>query len=550
MKKLFSLLIAVGFVIGMTASGAWAANGDLVVAASTDIPAEAAATMQADETGADNDDGVAGTTVVANDATTGIQYTLGTSYVNNDTITFTLSAGKWQEATYYLATIDDLDPTDNDDTLTPSPLGKTPFAQISKTDTVITFRVTDDTAQIMADDGSGGDGIAQSAVIAGVTYYLVQLSDPDTATAGTLDVAADGQTANPTIDASSLASPGTITVTVESQTSTGLPLDNAGDKTEDLVKSFTQFTALIDGTDTGSNSKVADGIIDVNNGRVQFTVADALVTTDTVVISLVSDADAEISTEQITTDASDSFVFTFSGDMSSVDSFGYDVNGDGDLLDGNDIVGTIDTTTSPNTATVTLTGAQLINAGGTIGDVVAGAEEEDAPFVFIVDGTVLAVRSFTVQVAMSLADENVDKDLLAAGTAAGSWGINGYQAKIPYMLAKTDKHTVLRLVNQGNLLSDVTIDLMGPNGETATAEYIGAAGVPANGSKFFTALDIMDDATGWTGGDIYTATVTMTVSNEDGLIEAYVWSDLGYRPTTTYDTRGVAANAAGTGFSK
>ena len=48
MKKIKALLIAV-CAIGMMAGSAWAANGDLLVTAKTDIPAEAAATMKAKE---------------------------------------------------------------------------------------------------------------------------------------------------------------------------------------------------------------------------------------------------------------------------------------------------------------------------------------------------------------------------------------------------------------------------------------------------------------------------------------------------------------------
>ena len=88
------------------------------------------------------------------------------------------------------------------------------------------------------------------------------------------------------------------------------------------------------------------------------------------------------------------------------------------------------------------------------------------------------------------------------------------------MLAMDSKHTVLRLVNQSNLAADVYVDMMGENAETATVEYTG--GVPVNGSRFFTALQIKNDAADWTGGDIYTATITMTVPNTQSLIEAYV----------------------------
>jgi len=164
------------------------------------------------------------------------------------------------------------------------------------------------------------------------------------------------------------------------------------------------------------------------------------------------------------------------------------------------------------------------------------------------DGSI-DVRTWTLDADLNFNDlQYTDHDWNAA--TISTWSLNGYQAKIPYMLAKTDKHTVLRLVNQGSESADVTIELMGPSGETATVEYTGADGVPANGSKFYTALDIVDDASGWTGGDIFTATVTMNSGNSQSMIEAYVWSDLGYRPTTTYDTRSPVANAAGQGFSK
>jgi hypothetical protein len=192
----------------------------------------------------------------------------------------------------------------------------------------------------------------------------------------------------------------------------------------ELFQYANEFSATVTG--------IADGVIDVNESRELFTVADD---EDEFEITLVQ-ADLD---NGVTLDDDDKVKIVLSGDMSGIDSI---VAATG----GSPATATIDV--AAGTASFSLSGSDVVARGATtLTAIVAGDE-------------VLNTREFTIKADLDFEDET-DKNLIAAATAAGEWTINGLQAKVSQLsLNATGFISWLKVANDGAIDAEVYGDII------------------------------------------------------------------------------------------
>ena len=252
----------------------------------------------------------------------------------------------------------------------------------------------------------------------------------------------------------------------------------------ELFEYANEFSAAVD--------TVANGVVDVNEGRLLFTGA---ATSDQVAIDF---AEANITNGVVLTDA-DKVVVTLSGNMTGVDSVtastGATERGDA----------TIDL--DAGTAVFEFSGSDLVAAGGSaILDINVDQE------------TVLPTREFTVQAELDFESET-DKNLVAAETAFGSWTINGLQAKVSHMsLNATGFISWLKVINTGAIPVQVYGDIIytladGTEGsvEAALLGSVDAGGVGTVSEA--TILSAMGDP-----AQLADVHLTVTVTGQDDVV--------------------------------
>ncbi|MCK5219711.1 hypothetical protein KAR10_09315, partial [bacterium] len=199
---------------------------------------------------------------------------------------------------------------------------------------------------------------------------------------------------------------------------------------------------------------------------------------------LSSDVDAAIdNAEQITIAGADRVTVTISGDMTAVNT----------VNDGTDDY-TLDKTSTPNTASITYTAAQIIalNAAADFGD---DDENLDIDLTFTVDGTtILNTRSFTATIDVNFEEASQTDEALLSGQAAGEWNMNGWQGTLPYMWASStaSEDTFIKIFNNSTLDADVSVDVNSDDG-TVTAT-VTLAQIPAGTVGIYWANDIATDA--------------------------------------------------------
>ena len=193
----------------------------------------------------------------------------------------------------------------------------------------------------------------------------------------------------------------------------------------ELFQYANEFSASVD--------TIADAIVDVNDNRLTFTGG---VASDTVALEFTKAA----ATNTLSLNDNDLVDIVLSGDMSDVASVGVttDAASRGNM--------TIDT--SANTASISLSASDAFAAGSTVLTVTTTGS------------SALATRSFTVQADANFETET-DKNMVAEATAAGSWTINGLQAKVSHLsLNASGFISWLKIVNEGTTVAEVTADIV------------------------------------------------------------------------------------------
>lgn len=179
----------------------------------------------------------------------------------------------------------------------------------------------------------------------------------------------------------------------------------------------------------------ANAIVDVNEARLEFTDGDS----DVVAIDF-TQATLAGSNGVALTDA-DKVTVVLSGNMAGIDSI---VAKTGTTTRG---TATIDVTAG--TATYDFSASDL--QGGTVSAVLDVTVDGETP---------IATRAFTVSADLDFETET-DKNLVAAGTAAGAWTINGLQAKVSQLsLNTTGFVSWLKVANTGTAAVDVFADII------------------------------------------------------------------------------------------
>jgi len=336
--------------------------------------------------------GAASINVPASDVTLAAEYTV------NDTVTWTAVGAEFDlvnSAPVFAATLL------AGDTAT--------GGLLSFTANSITYRITANT-----------DGAANGVVYTGGAFNL---SGMQFTTASVLDATGD------------------INVNYSAQTNTGVALDTATTNDAVAVTVLEQLSSSI--------TTAADGIIDVNNNRTQFTVGPL---TDVVVLTPV---EAAATYDAVYTGAT----HVLNGDFSWMDTDATAGVSAGELGAAFAATGGADTYTS------------VINAAGdaitiTVADAAAAATVEAMTMTFTVvggaAGNVLPAQTFTVDSTIAY-----DTDAGAAATkvtatagAAGAWTLNGSVVTVPYIPFGPVTQPIIRHTNTGVQSGDITMRYM------------------------------------------------------------------------------------------
>lgn len=188
---------------------------------------------------------------------------------------------------------------------------------------------------------------------------------------------------------------------------------------------------------SGSVLAQASAIIDVNDNRETF-VGGA--DTDGIILQFTQ----AVITNGVELTDSDKINITLSGDMSSISSIFLTTSIDTELR------GNFTIDQDNNTATFALSASDAVdlNQSAIIGLQTSGAQGA------------IATRSFTVQADLDYESET-DKNLIAAGTSAGEWTINGLQAVVSHLSLNVSGFTSwLKVVNEGTGAAEISADII------------------------------------------------------------------------------------------
>lgn len=329
--------------------------------------------------------------------------TLGAEYTVNDTVTFTVSGAEFDTATSVPVLTAALGGGD-----------AATLGLLSVTANTVSFRITAQT-----------DGAANGVIYTGGTFTL---SGMQLVTSTVLDTT------------------GAVNVSYSAATNTGAALDNTGTLVDDAVNVIAQFSSSV--------TKAANGIIDVNNDRQQFTAVDEGANNDTIVVTPVEavaathDADYTGATHVL------------KGDFSWMET-------DGDAgIDAAELAAAFAATGAADTY------ASVINADGneitvTVTDAAAANTVEAMTLTFTNAGVgtgnaVLPTQSYTVDstIAYNTAVPAAATKVTQVAEAAGSWTLNGKVAEIPYMPFGDNTQVIMRATNTGTQTGDVTVRYM------------------------------------------------------------------------------------------
>lgn len=182
---------------------------------------------------------------------------------------------------------------------------------------------------------------------------------------------------------------------------------------------------------------VASGIVDVNDSRLSLVGG-----TDRIALNFTE----ALNDNGVPLNADDSVDIVLSGDMTGVAAIAFGT-GAGPTNQGNF---TIDA--NAGTATFTAEASDLFIGGG---NTTSGVLD-----ITTTGSASLATRTFTVQADLDFETET-DKNLIAAGAAAGSWTINGLQAKVAHLSLNVSGFiSWLKVVNEGTAAAEITSDII------------------------------------------------------------------------------------------
>lgn len=253
----------------------------------------------------------------------------------------------------------------------------------------------------------------------------------------------------------------------------------------ELFRYANQFSASVEAGET------ADAIVDVNDDRNSFTGGAV---TDTISLNFV---DAGLANGvNFTTD--DEVVITLSGDMSTIR----------DITLATDGTARGSFTISEDLASATFTAEAS--------DVFAAASSIITTEVF--GSGALATRTFSVQADLDFETET-DKNLVAEGTAAGEWTINGLQAKVSHMsLNTTGFISWLKVANEGTTAAEISADIIYTLADGTEGSVSGAAlgSVDAGGVATVSEASILAAIGNPT--QLVDASLTVTVAGQVNLI--------------------------------
>jgi hypothetical protein len=303
-------------------------------------------------------------------------------------------------------------------------------------------------------NGETNDTITSTLLTQGVGTNTLEFRIVDTFSTGVQWVLSGSDVASQpvTINIPAVSAGDTVTIDAEHQTSNNVALEFFDAAV--LFTAANQFSAHIE--------TKADETIDVESDRKTF-LADAKV--DTIVLDFVNNAEVDSDNRVDLTAGTDKVDIVLSGDMSDIASISLTAGGSnqGDF--------TIDV--DAGTATFAAEASDVFSATSTtLTATVTGSQA-------------LATRSFTVQADLDF-DAETDKNLVAAGTSAGEWTINGLQAKVSQLgLNSTGFLTWLKVVNEGTTDAEITADIIWTLGDgTEGSESAASLGTVDAGGIF------------------------------------------------------------------
>jgi hypothetical protein len=251
----------------------------------------------------------------------------------------------------------------------------------------------------------------------------------------------------------------------------------------EIFQYFNQFS--------GARDTSADAVVDVASDRLTFT---GSATSDTVVLEFTDAGTAN----GVSLNDTDKVDIVLSGDMSTIQSIALSTDG-----------------TSRGNFTIDA-GAGTASFSASASDAFAAASTTLTINVW--GSGAIATRSFTVQSDLNFESET-DKNLIAAGTTAGSWTINGLQAKVSHLsLNTTGFISWLKVVNEGTADVEVFADIIwtladGTEGSVtgATLGTVDAGGVGTVGEAAI--LAAIGNPT-----QLADVSMTVTVSGQNNLV--------------------------------
>lgn len=250
----------------------------------------------------------------------------------------------------------------------------------------------------------------------------------------------------------------------------------------ELFQFANQFSANI--------SKLANAIVDVDQSRLSFTTG----TSNTIEVSYTS---APL-TNGLLLDDNDTINITLNGDMSGISEI--------QVLTDAINRGSMTIDVDSNTATFVASASDAFAATSTILN------------VEVTGSSALATRSFTLESDVDFESE-LDKNLIASGTTAGSWTINGMQAKVSHLsLNASGFISWLKVINEGTEAADVSADILytladGTEGSVtgATLLTVDAGGIGTVSEASI--LNVIGNPT-----QLVDASLTVTVAGQTNLI--------------------------------
>jgi len=408
--------------------------------------------------------------------------TLGAEYTVNDIVTFTLSGAEFDIALSAPA-IAYADASGGDFT------GTMTLGLLNNTATTATFRITD-LVPVTGDAITTGDTLTLSGLVMTTATVLDETGD--------------------------------ISVAYSAETNTAQVLDGTGTLTDVAATVVAQLSSSV--------TKPLNGIIDVENGRQQFTAGNDTITTDVLVVTL-TEAVAAVNDAVY-----DGAVHVIEGDFSWMDTDGtpgvdagelaaaFGVTGNGD----DTFVSVINAAMNAITITATDLAADAVEAH-TMTFTVAGVG---------VGNAILSAQDFDVSTTINYttAAAAAATKATAVEASAGSWTLNGSAVNIPYMPYGSGISQIINLNNAGTQSGDVSVEgfdragnfygpvvvgTAAPGAQTALAGAIKAAlvaeGLPASERVSLTVVSNVpaDDVTVYSAYNPGTGTV-MIVNDSNG----------------------------------